>query len=89
MANKKTFKNDPNALFISGSDEAPEATAESAAAQDLPIGYKIAKESKTRRLQLLIRPSVYTALKQLSEERGISFNELVNRVFEEYLEKVE
>ena len=45
-------------------------------------------ETKSKRIQLLVTPSMFDALKAMSEVTGLSVNELVNRALAEYL-KVE
>lgn len=44
------------------------------------------REPKSRRLNLLVRPSVYEALIAKADEQDLSFNALCNRIFSEYLE---
>lgn len=41
-----------------------------------------AKETKTRRVDLLIKPTVYAAIKEIADEEGRSFNGYVNYVLE-------
>lgn len=41
------------------------------------------KEPKSKRLQLLIRPSTYDAIKNKSDQTGESVNELINKALEE------
>lgn len=45
------------------------------------------KESKTRRVQLLMKPSVHDAIKKQATARGYSFNEYVNTILEIYAEQ--
>lgn len=84
MTGKKNFKN-PAEQFISTAQEAPQM----AAVYEAPAGYRLTRESKSRRLQLLIRQYTYDGLKQSAAEQGISLNELANRIFEAYLKGVE
>ena len=51
----------------------------------LPSEHK--QESKTRRVQLLMRPGTVTTLQAKAKAQGISFNELLNLIAEEYLAK--
>ena len=44
-------------------------------------------ESKTKRVNLLIRPSLYERLKKRTEKEYISINEQINQYIEEMLEK--
>lgn len=52
----------------------------------IPKGYRLEKELKSERLQLLIRPTTKQALKERAAKEGISVNDLINRVLEEYTE---
>ena len=47
------------------------------------------RETKSRRLQLLIRPSTYKALSKEARKKRKSVNEIANRIFEEYFEEVQ
>lgn len=42
------------------------------------------KEIKSRRVQILIQPSVYDAIKAKAEEEGISTNEAIIQAMKEY-----
>ena len=42
-------------------------------------------EPKSKRLQILIRPSLYDALKALSDKTGVSVNQIVNEALYEKL----
>lgn len=97
MATKKTFKKDNPALsFMSTALEetALEADAEQVNIQlnkkDVPEGYKINPlyiEKKSKRVQLLLQPSVVGAIKELAKEKGISMNEAVNEAIKDYLQR--
>lgn len=45
------------------------------------------KEAKTRRVQLLMKPSVYDVIKRQADARGYSFNDYVNTILEIYAEQ--
>lgn len=68
-------------------EEAP--ITENAAPADIPEGYKLVREAKTERLQLLVRPSVHEKLKRIAAEQGTSKNEIINKLIEDYLQGVE
>ena len=70
---------------ISAADEPQEAQQQEGVT--IPEGYRLAKEYKTERIQLLVRPSLKEGMKQEAEAQGLSMNELVNTIFEEYLER--
>lgn len=52
---------------------------------EIAKGYELKRETKSRRVQLLMRPYTHERMKQLAEEDGISFNELMNRVCDAYV----
>lgn len=91
MAAKKTFKNaeNPALQFISTPDvetEEREITADESGAAPSLRGFtpKLDKpETKSRRLQLLIKPSVYSAVKQIADASGLSVNEIINQILED------
>lgn len=91
---KKSFNN-PAMQFISTAEE-PEARpakatkapreAEPQEGVRIPKGYKLVQETKSTRLQLLIRPTTKDALKEAAEAQGISLNELINQVLDDYIQ---
>ncbi len=44
------------------------------------------RESKTKRVQLLMRPTTEKRLRESAQAQGISLNELINQIAEDYLE---
>ena len=89
---KKTFKDsiNPAISFISqesldrAEGETP-ATAETKRPDKIPEGYKLNPlyiETKSKRLQLLIQPSLHEKLKSKAQAEGISVNELVNSILQ-------
>lgn len=79
---KKDFSNiaTPALQFISNQDtEQPEKDT-------TPEGYKVNPayiEKKSRRLQLLMQPSLYDLLKTRAVEEGTSVNNLIHELLEE------
>lgn len=47
--------------------------------------YIITREAKSERVQLLVRPSTKESLTEIAKEAEISFNELANRIFENFI----
>lgn len=47
----------------------------------------IPKESKSRRLQLLIKPSTYSEIADSAKKNGVSVNDAINRILENHLKK--
>jgi len=42
-------------------------------------------EAKSKRFNMLIKPSVFENLKKISENNGTSVNDLINKIVEEYI----
>lgn len=86
---KKSFKDDlnPALQFISSAtEETFEARAE--ARETAPAGYKADPryiETKSKRLQLLIQPSLLESLKKTAKAEGRSVNDLVHTILVEAL----
>lgn len=49
--------------------------------------YQYKKETKSKRLYLLAKPSVHQKLEDYAKKNGDSFNNLVHRLMEEFIEK--
>ncbi len=88
MAQKKTFKNDlnPAMQFISEPTESADEKATPAKLGTAPKGYKVNPlyiETKSKRLQLLIQPSLLEKVKARAKEEGLSVNEFVHSILKE------
>lgn len=90
MAAKKTFIGqieNPAELFISTPQE-PETRP--AAPAKAPEGYKVNPlylETKSKRLQLLVQPSLLEKLRARAKAEGRSVNDLVHTILEDALGK--
>ena len=86
MASKKSFSaNMPAEMFVS--EETKEASRSKSTQP--PAGYKPdygVIETKSRRVQLLMQPSLHTKLKAEAERQGVSFNDYVHKVLEKAVE---
>lgn len=96
----KNFKNqgiikNPNTMFINTQEEPEETQIEEKEAETsaegavVPKGYILVQERKNKRLQLLVRPTMYETLKNISKKQDISVNEIVNQALEQYLKGIE
>ena len=84
---KKDFKKNTAELFISTAEEPERIHSQGhTSLLDLPKGYKLVKENKSERMQLLVRPTTKEAIKKAAEAQGISMNDLVNQILDEYAE---
>ena len=91
---KKSFKEHiPTMSFISQeSVDAVDGAVDPAPAsvKKAPGGYKLNPEyveTKSRRVQALVQPSVYEAVKARAQAEGISVNEAINTALREYAER--
>lgn len=92
MANKKGFKNDDIASAFISAMNAPDPEPAPKKAPALseytpPKGYKLVKEARSERIQLLVRPTTREQLKAEADKAGQSLNEYVNNILEDYLRK--
>lgn len=92
MAKKKDFSNmmdNPAMSFISTPEEPAKAAGKKEPVKknlrgdlkDAPEGYRIDPryiEMRTKRVQIVLQPSVYDAGKQEADRQGISFNEYIH-----------
>ena len=93
---KKTFKNKHALQFISVPDEtdqqeneAPEHLIENKKSIKVAVPMKpnpLYIETRSKRLQLLIQPSLYDKLKTIAIVKGISINELIHNALDEYMD---
>lgn len=88
---KKSFKDNinPALQFISDPEEEKEEAIKDT--QEIPAqppeGYKLNPlyvETKSRRLQLLMQPSLHAKIKDMAKAKGVSVNELIHAALEEY-----
>ncbi len=49
---------------------------------DIPVGYRLAPERKSERIQLLIRPSIKKETAKLAKENGKSLNDYIESLLE-------
>lgn len=84
MAQRKSFRNEisPAMQFISpnGADDGVHP------AVDVPEGHKrnsLYTETKSKRVQLLLQPSLYMRVKEMAARRGVSVNELVHSILDD------
>lgn len=86
---KKSFMDSPALRFITANEEKTVKEEKITPKKDeLPQGYKISPvyiETKSRRLQLLLKPSIFKKLKQTADKKHTSVNDLVNSILEENL----
>lgn len=51
----------------------------------MKINYAVV-ETKSKRVQMLMQPSLYDAIKERAEEEGVSVNEMMHEILKEHLE---
>lgn len=93
MAAKKSFKKNTAEMFLTAEpEEVLELSGTTPAADpgeslQIPDGYKLVPETKSERLQLLLKPSIKKGLQKAAHEEYTSMNDLANDIFAEYLER--
>lgn len=90
MAKGKSFKDtfNPAMQFIS-TDLEPELKTNEFETKEIPEGYRMNPlyiENKSRRVQLLMKPSLYEKIKEHAATENKSVNEWINSVLETNLE---
>jgi len=89
---KKSFKDNPALQFISTAEEETETRQEEKTitmpqpTEKPPEGYKLNPlyvETKSRRLQLVLQPSLYERVKAGAKAAGLSVNEYVHQILDE------
>jgi hypothetical protein len=93
---KKSFKDNPALQFITAQEEVPAdqptAAAEIPTQRELanpPAGYKVNPvylETKSKRVNLLMQPSVHERAKSRAAAMGVSLNEFVHIAIEAMLD---
>ena len=97
---RKDFKSNPAMTFISQEsidkvdgkkkEESKKKTRTSTKARKTPAKYKPNPEyieTKSKRVQVLLQPSVHEAVKAKAKAEGISTNEAINIALKEYTER--
>ncbi len=85
---KKNFKtNNPALQFISSAPEPePQEAVAAVSSRKAPAGYKVNPfyvETKSKRLQFVVQPSLYDRVKAAAKENGLSINEFIHRTLDE------
>ena len=80
---KKNVKDNPAVMqFLSGT----ESTTEPAPDPQYPMKRNpLYIETKSRRVQLMLQPSLYNKVKALAAEQGKSINDTVHTILDEYM----
>lgn len=87
----KSFKDNPALQFIStaepeeGRQEGWEPMPQTSSTGKPPVGYKVNPlyvETKSRRLQLVLQPSLYERVKAGATAAGLSVNEYVHQILD-------
>ena len=85
----KDFRRDPASAFMSVATQEEEPGGQTATESADPYQYKLKYnygELRTRRLQLVLQPSLYKAISKAAKAQGISLNEYCSRAFKRELD---
>ena len=104
MTKKKSFADNPAMAFITPSqppegqtsiedyledEQKPQqAVKDPATGYEVPPGYRLVRETKSRRLQLLVRPSLLKVLKEEAAARNMSVNSLIDELLTDALKRI-
>lgn len=80
---RKSFKDNPALNFITPPGAAPRTPAQPAAGIPMKPDPRYV-EVKSKRVQLLMQPSLHARLKEAAAERGRSLNDLIHTVLSEW-----
>ena len=83
---KKAAENPALQFFSQAEEQAEEPPRNRLQIETRPPYQRKSREFKSRRLQLLLRPSLHDALKERADNEDISVNELVNSLLEAAME---
>lgn len=86
MAKKTFLDNNPALDFISKESIEAVEGKEADPEEKTPDGYKVNPmyiEKKSKRIQLIMQPSLYERIKEASSAEGVSFNEFCHRALKE------
>ena len=83
MASKKTFKSEMQAGSPAAASYISGAKAEGADRDGKPQPEGV--ELKSKRLNLLLKPSIFTGIDKIRTMQRVSFNETVNQALSEYV----
>lgn len=81
----KNFRKSAAEMYITDGNDNQAAKP----AFEIPEGYRLVRENKNARMQLLVRENTKKALKRAAILEGVSLNELANRIFDDYIAKKE
>lgn len=83
---KKSFKDNPALQFISTAEPEEQEQTPAKTTGKAPEGYKVNPlyiETKSRRLQLVLQPSLYEKVKATAKAKKLSVNEYIHQLLEE------
>lgn len=86
MAQKKSFKAELNPAMQFISTPTEDEREVTTATDPAPEGYKVNPlyiEKRSKRLQLLVQPSLYDKIKAQADAEGCSVNDFIHRVLED------
>lgn len=91
---KKTFKDNPALQFINTPTKEPEGSPEEPAGEvkigaelKPPEGFKhnpLYIETKSKRVQLLMQPTLYAKIKAMADKEETSVNQLIHSILKSY-----
>lgn len=85
MSKKPDYTQSPALAFISGAQPAEQVQSTEKAPEGMKLNPEFVEkyiEKRTKRVQIIMQPSLYDKAKAQAERRGISFNDYVHKLIE-------
>lgn len=81
----------PKTVFRPGTEKSQdqEHTEKKTEAHNIPAGYRLVRETKSERIQLLLTPTIKDKMRLAAKLKGLSMNEWCHQVFEEAVKEIE
>lgn len=80
------FKNNPAEYYTEQANQAKKEEPSVQNGQDIQVRKKPI-ETKSRKVFLLMQPTLYDKLKAIADQEELSFNELISMIGQEFLQK--
>ncbi len=88
MAKKKFTEGENPALQFISKPQEENIIKTDASVTDIPEGYKLVPETKSKRVNLVLRPTVHQKGVERAKQEGLSFSDYVHQLIEKDIEKL-
>lgn len=91
VAPEMSFFSEETIKAVDKVEDTEPTTIPTGAKREAPEGYKVNPiyvEKRTKRVQLVLQPSLYDKVKQMADKQGVSLNDFCHKVLEEATEEI-